>query len=66
MNEKQDQNGKWIEIGVKLALSLAALFPVYALFYLTFPASLVAVYVVSAILVALFAPWDDLKKKFMS
>jgi len=43
---------------VKLSLSLAVLFPVYAFLYLTFPASLVALYIISAVLVAAFAPWD--------
>lgn len=66
MDEKQDQKNKWIEIGVKMALSFAVLFPVYALLYITFPASLVAVYLISAVLFALFAPWDDLKNKFLS
>jgi hypothetical protein len=64
-----DDNGsksKWIAMAVKLALAFAALFPVYALFYVTFPASLVAIYLISAILLAAFAPWDDLKKKFLS
>jgi hypothetical protein len=66
MDEKQDQKSKLIEIGVKLALSLAILFPVYALLYMTFPASIVAFYLVSAILFAIFAPWEDLKKRFLS
>lgn len=66
MDETQDQKNKWIEVGVKLALSFAALFPVYALLYLTFPVSILAIYLISAVLVALFAPWDDLKKKFLS
>lgn len=66
MEEKQDQKSKWVEMGVKLGLSFAALFPVYALLYLTFPASIVAVYLISAILFAVFAPWEELKKKFLS
>jgi putative Ca2+/H+ antiporter (TMEM165/GDT1 family) len=66
MDEKQDQKSKWVEMGVKLALAFAALFPVYALLYVTFPVSIVAIYFISAILFALFAPWDDLKKKFLS
>jgi hypothetical protein len=66
MDEKQDQNSTVIAWGVKLALSFAALFPVYALLYMTFPASIVAIYLISAVLVAIFAPWDDLKKKFLS
>lgn len=66
MDETQDKKNKWIEAGVKLALSFAVLFPVYALLYLTFPVSILAFYLISAVLVALFAPWDDLKKKFLS
>jgi len=66
MDEKQDQKSKWIEMGVKLALAFAALFPVYALLYVTFPVSILAIYLISAVLFALFAPWDDLKKKFLS
>ncbi len=57
---------RWVEMAVKLALAFAALFPVYALFYVTFPGSLVAVYVISAILMAAFAPWENLKKKLLS
>lgn len=64
MNE-QDRN-KWMEAGVKLVLSLAVLFPVYGLLYITFPASIVAFYLISAAVVAVFAPWEDLKKKFLS
>jgi hypothetical protein len=66
MDEKQDQKSKMIEWGVKLALSFAALFPVYALLYMTFPASVMALYLISAVLAAIFVPWDDLKKKFLS
>lgn len=66
MEERQDQNRKWIEIGIKLALSLAILFPVYVLLYATFPASILAIYLVSAVVFALFAPWDNLRKKFLS
>lgn len=66
MDEKQEQKNKLIELGVKLALSLAVLFPVYVLLYITFPASIVAFYLISAVLFALFAPWDDLKKRFLS
>ncbi|MGA7876053.1 MAG: hypothetical protein WCA08_10340 [Desulfoferrobacter sp.] len=66
MEERQDQNKKWIEIGIKLALSLAILFPVYVLLYATFPASILAIYLVSAVVFALFAPWDNLRKKFLS
>ncbi len=66
MDEKQEQKSKWVEPAIKLALSLAALFPVYVILYLTFPASIVAVYLVSAILFTIFAPWEDLKKKFLS
>ncbi len=66
MDEKQEQKTKWIEPAIKLALSLAALFPLYVILYLTFPASIVAIYLVSAVLVTLFAPWEELKKKFLS
>ncbi len=66
MDAKQEQTGKWIELAIKLAISLAALFPMYTLLYVTYPASLVAVYLISAVLCALFAPWEDLKKKFLS
>lgn len=66
MEERQDQKNKWIEVGVKLALSLAILFPVYVLLYATFPASILAIYLVSAVVFALFAPWENLKKKFLS
>lgn len=66
MEEKQDQKAKWVELTVKLALSLAVLFPVYAILYVTFPASIVAIYLISAGLFAAFAPWEDLKKKFLS
>ncbi len=66
MDEMQDQKNKWIEVGVKLALSFAVLFPLYALLYLTFPISILAIYLISAVLFALFAPWDDLKKRFLS
>ena len=66
MDEKQEQTKKWIEYCIKLALGLAVLFPVYALLYLTFPASILAFYLVSAALFAVFAPWDALKKKFLS
>jgi len=66
MDERQDQKNTWIEVGVKLALSLAILFPVYVILYATFPASVLAIYLISAVVFALFAPWDDLKKKFLS
>lgn len=66
MDDKQDKKNKWLEMGVKLALSFAALFPVYALLYVTFPVSILAVYFISAILFAVFAPWEDLKKRFLS
>jgi hypothetical protein len=68
-SRRMDDTGsksRWVEMAVKLALAFAALFPVYALFYVTFPGSLVAVYLISAILLAAFAPWEDLKKKFLS
>jgi len=60
----QDQSG-WVGGAIKLALSLAVLFPVYALLYITFPASIVAFYVVSAVVAAAFIPWDTLKKKLI-
>lgn len=66
MDENQESKKKWIDPAVKLSLSLAMLFPLYALLYLTFPASLVALYIISAVLVAAFAPWEELKKKFLS
>jgi hypothetical protein len=66
MEEKQDQKNTLVEIAIKLALSLAMLFPVYAILYLTFPASVVAFYLISAALLAVFLPWDTLKKKFLS
>lgn len=66
MNEKGEQNNKWVEMGVKLALSLAALFPLYMILYITFPASLVALYLIGAVVISLFAPWDTLKNKFLS
>ncbi|GEM_PF-525723 len=66
MDEKQDQKCKCVEMGVKMALSFAALFPIYALLFVTFPGSLVALYLISGVLVGLFAPWDSLKKKFLS
>lgn len=66
MEEKQNQKSQWIETGVKLAISLAVLFPVYALLYLTFPISILGFYLISAVVFAAFAPWDDLKRKFMS
>lgn len=66
MDEKRDQKCKCVETGVKMALSFAALFPIYALLFVTFPGSLVALYLISGVLVGLFAPWDSLKKKFLS
>jgi len=66
MDEKQDQKCKCVEMGVKMAFSFAALFPIYALLFVTFPGSLVALYLISGVLVGLFAPWDSLKKKFLS
>lgn len=66
MDEKQDQKCKYVEMGVKMALSFALLFPVYAFLFVTFPGSLVALYLISAVLLGLFAPWDSLKKKFLS
>jgi hypothetical protein len=66
MEGKQVENKNWIQIAIKLALSLAVLFPAYMVLYVTFPASLVAVYLIGAVLVTLFAPWEDLRKKFLS
>lgn len=66
MDAKQEQNKNWIQTAIKLALSLAALFPVYMILYVTFPASLVAIYLIGAVLVTLFAPWEDLKGRFLS
>jgi hypothetical protein len=66
MDEKQEEKKKWAEIGIKIALSLAATFPIYFLFYMTFPASIFALYLISAALFAIFAPWDEIKKRFLS
>ncbi len=66
MEEKQNQKNQLIDVAVKLALSLAVLFPLYAFLYVTFPISILGFYLISAVLFALFAPWDELKKKFMS
>lgn len=66
MDDKKEQKNQWIGMGVKFALSLAILFPLYVLLYMTFPVSIVGFYLISSLLFALFAPWDDLKKKFMS
>ena len=66
MDEKQDQKSKVISMGIKLALSFAFMFPIYVLLYMTYPASIVAFYVISAVVFALFAPWEELKKKFLS
>ncbi|MBZ4659220.1 MAG: hypothetical protein JG766_1143 [Desulfacinum sp.] len=65
MDERQESK-KWVEPVVKIVLSLAALFPVYAFLYVTFPASVIAFYLISAVLLAVFAPWDKLKEKFLS
>ncbi len=64
MGVNENQRGKLAATAIKLALSFAALFPIYALLYITFPASIAAFYVVSSVLVALFAPWDAIRKKF--
>ncbi|MDY6910044.1 MAG: hypothetical protein SWC40_08920 [Thermodesulfobacteriota bacterium] len=64
MDEKQEK--KWLGPLIKMMLSLAILFPLYALLYITFPASVVAFYVISAALFAAFAPWDELKRRFLS
>lgn len=65
MDERQE-NSRWIEVAAKIAVSLAVLFPVYALLYLTFPASIIAFYLISAGLFAAFAPWDKIKQKLLS
>ncbi len=65
MDTKQEQNG-WVPLVIKLVLSLAAMFPIYALLFLTFPASIFAFYLISAVLFAAFAPWDKFKEKFLS
>lgn len=62
MNDKPNLT----QIAIRLALALAMLFPVYALLYITFPASIVAIYLVTAVLAALFAPWEKIRKKFLS
>lgn len=61
-----DDEKKWVEVVVKLVLSLAILFPVYGLLFLTFPASVLAFYLITAVLFAVFAPWDKLKQRFLS
>jgi hypothetical protein len=66
MEQKQDDKSKWVELGIKMALSLAALFPLYALLYITFPASIVAFYLISAVVLCVFAPWENWKKRFLS
>lgn len=65
MENSQDRK-KWVEVAVKLGLSLAILFPVYGFLFLTFPASVLAFYLISAGLFAVFAPWDKLKERFLS
>ncbi len=65
MEERKEQK-KWLENIIKFALSCAVVFPLYAFLYLTFPASLFAFYIITAVLVMIFTPWDDLKKKFLS
>lgn len=66
MDDRQESKNTWVELAVKLALSLAALFPVYFILYVTFPASIIAFYLISAVLFAVFVPWENLKKKFLS
>lgn len=65
MENRKDQGG-WLKYIIRFALSCAAVFPVYAFLYLTFPASMFAFYLITAVLVMVFTPWDDLKKKFLS
>lgn len=62
----EKEQKKWVEVAVKLVLSLAAMFPVYGFLYLTFPASVLAFYLISAVLLAAFAPWEKLKAMFLS
>ena len=66
MDSAREQTKGWVAGLVKLALSFAALFPVYTILYITFPASIVAVYIISAVLFAVFAPWEKLKRTFLS
>jgi hypothetical protein len=66
MDDTQEQKNKWVAYAIRGALSLAILFPLYAFLYLTFPASILAIYLVSSVLFAIFVPWDELKKKFLS
>jgi Flp pilus assembly protein TadB len=65
MEEKQDQKNTLISMAIKLVLSLAVLFPVYVLLFVTFPASIIAMYVIGACVLAAFAPWEDLKRRFL-
>jgi hypothetical protein len=66
MDQKQEDRNKWVALGVRMALSLAFLFPLYALLYVTFPASIVAFYLITAVILCIFAPWDSWKKRFLS
>ena len=66
MDDNQDFKNNLISVAIKLVLSLAVLFPIYFLLYVTFPASIIAFYLITACLVAAFAPWDTLKEKFLS
>ena len=66
MEDKQGRQRKVLDAAIKLVLSLGVFFPIYALLYLTFPASILAFYLISAVLFAVFAPWDKLKEKFLS
>ncbi len=66
MEQQQNEKSKWVEIAVKLALSFAIFFPIYLVLYVTFPGSIVAFYLISSVLFAVFAPWDDWKKRFLS
>ncbi len=67
MDEKQNQaSNKWVQLAIRVGLSLAITFPIYVIFYLTYPVSIFAMYLITAGLFAAFAPWDCLKKKFLS
>jgi hypothetical protein len=66
MDKTQEDRNKWVELAIRMALSLAMLFPLYTLLYVTFPASIVAFYLISAVVLCIFAPWDTWKKRFLS
>ncbi|HDL89860.1 MAG TPA: hypothetical protein ENG14_03040 [Thermodesulforhabdus norvegica] len=64
--EDRKERKVWLEYLIKFVLSCVAVFPVYAFLYLTFPASLFAFYIITAVVVMVFAPWEELKSKFFS